>query len=120
MKGRTQLVGAGGGYDAGVYGESRVSSGDGGAMGALGRQKPDEGLGRAKTEAPMVGDREKGGLKVDRGGAPVSTAPFPELASESAAMSWAEIDATKVVVRRMSRWCPCMARGGGSRRRCRR
>ena len=49
----------------------------------------------------------------------MSTAPFPELASESAAISWAEIDPTKVLGRGRSRWCRCMARGGGSRRRCR-
>ena len=31
--------------------------------------------------------RTKGGHKTDPGGAPASTAPFPELASESAAIS---------------------------------
>ena len=67
----------------------------------------------------MVGERTKGGLIADPGGAPGSTAPFPELASESAAISWAEIDPTKVLGRRRGRWCPVMARGGGSHRRCR-
>ena len=52
------MVGAGGGDDAGVGGEPRVSNGDGGAMASLGRKRPDEGLGRAKTEALMVGDGE--------------------------------------------------------------
>ena len=58
MKGQAKLVGAGGGDDAGVGGEPRVSNGDGGAMASLGRKRPDEGLGRAKTEALMVGDGE--------------------------------------------------------------
>ena len=31
----------------------------------------------------------------------------------------ARIDSTKVMERRRSRWLPCIARGGGSRRRCR-
>ena len=34
------MVGAGGGYDAGVGGESRFSSDGGGAMVALGRKGP--------------------------------------------------------------------------------
>ena len=38
-----------------------------------------------------------GGLKADSGGAPASTAPFSELASEPEAMSWARMDATKVL-----------------------
>ena len=68
----------------------------------------------------MVGDGEnEGGLKSDPGGAPVSTASFPELASESAAISWAEIDSTNVLRRRRSRWRPYKACGGGSRQRCR-
>ena len=49
----------------------------------------------------------------------MSTAPFPELASESAAISWVAIDSAKVLGRRRSRWRPCMARGGGRRRRLR-
>ena len=61
----------------------------------------------------------KGGLKADSGGMPASTVPFPELANESAATSWAEIDPTKVLGRRRSRWCPWIARGGERRRRCR-
>ena len=40
LKGKAQLVGAGGGYDAGVGGESRVSSVGGGTMAALGRKGP--------------------------------------------------------------------------------
>ena len=40
MKAQAQLVGAGGGDDAGVGGESRVSSVGGGAMEALGRKGP--------------------------------------------------------------------------------
>ena len=63
--------------------------------------------------------RTKGSLNADQGRTPASTAPSLELASESAAISWAEIDPTKVLGRRRSRWCPCMARGGGGRRRCR-
>ena len=71
-------------------------------MAALGRKGPTR-IRRAKTEAPMVGDGEdEGGLKSDPGGAPVSTAPFLELASESAAISWAEIDSAKVLGRRRS------------------
>ena len=42
----------------------------------------------------------------------MSTTPFPELASEIGAISWAEIDPTKVLGRRRSPWCPVMARGG--------
>ena len=52
------MVDAGGGYDAGIGGESRVYSGDGRAMAALGRKRPDEGLVWDQTEAPMVGDGE--------------------------------------------------------------
>ena len=40
---RVQLVGAGGGDDAGVGGESRVSSVGGGAMEALGSKAPTKG-----------------------------------------------------------------------------
>ena len=36
----------------------------------------------------------------------MSTAPFPELDSESAAISWTVIDPTKVLGRRRSRWFP--------------
>ena len=64
-------------------------------------------------------ERTKGGLKADPGGAPVSTASFPELAGESTAIPWAEIHPTKVLGWRRSRRCPGMARGGGRRRRCR-
>ena len=39
--------------------------------------------------------RTMGGLEDDSGGAPVSTAPFSELAGEPEAMSWAEMDSTK-------------------------
>ena len=49
----------------------------------------------------------------------MSTAPSPELASESTAISWAEKDPTRVWRRWMSPWCPCMAHGGGSHRKCR-
>ena len=45
-------------------------------------------------------ERTKDGLKADPRGAPVSTAPFPELAGESAAVSMAEIDPAKVLGRR--------------------
>ena len=37
------------------------------------------------------------GLSADPGGAPVSAAPFSELQSKLEAMSWAEIDPTKVL-----------------------
>ena len=40
VKGPAQLVGAGVGYDAGIGGESSVSSRDGGAMAALGKKGP--------------------------------------------------------------------------------
>ena len=89
-------------------------------MAALRREGPTkdyEGLKRRRQWWAM--DKIEGGLKPDPGGAPVSTAPFPELVSESAAISWAEIDATKGFGRRRGRWCPCMARGGGRLRRCR-
>ena len=76
-----------------------------------------EGLKRRRQWWAM--ERTKGGLNTGPGGALVSTARFPELASESAAISWAEMDPTKVLGRRKSRWCPCMDRGGGSRRTCR-
>ena len=65
-------------------------------MAALRREGPTkdyEGLKRRRQWWAM--DKIEGGLKPDPGGAPVSTAPFPELVSESAAISWAEIDATK-------------------------
>ena len=71
------MVGAVGGDDAGFGGESRVSSGDGGAMAALGRKRPDEAIGRLKRRRQWLAmGRTKGGLKADPGGAPVSTAPF--------------------------------------------
>ena len=47
--------------------------------------------------------RTKDGLKADPGGAPASSAPFSELASEPVAMSWAEIDPTEVLGRRRGR-----------------
>ena len=98
----------------------RFTSGGGGAMAALGRKGPTTDLeGLKRRRQWWVMERTKGGLKADPGGAPVSTVPLPELASESAAISGAEIEPTKVLGRRRSRWCPCMARGGGSRRRCR-
>ena len=79
------MVGAGGGYDAGIGGESSVSSRGGGAMAAPGR------IRRAKRRRQWWAmGRTKGGLKADPGRAAVSTAPFPELASESAAISWAD------------------------------
>ena len=40
LKGQAQLVGAGGGDDAGIGSEPRVSSVGGGAMAALGRKGP--------------------------------------------------------------------------------
>ena len=40
LKGKAQLVGAGGGYDAVIGGESSFSSRGGGAMAALGRKGP--------------------------------------------------------------------------------
>ena len=49
----------------------------------------------------------------------MSTGPFPELASESVTIAWAEKDPTKVLGRRRNRWCLFIARGGGRRRRCR-
>ena len=91
------MVDAGGGYDAGIGGESSVYRGCGGAMAALGskgRAKDYEGLKRRRQWWAM--ERTKGGLKADPGGAPVCPAPFPELASESAVISWIEIDPTKV------------------------
>ena len=60
------MVGAGGGYDDRVGGESRVSSGDGRAMAALGRKRPDEGLGRGNMKVPMVGDGENEGWPESR------------------------------------------------------
>ena len=50
LKGRAQLVGAGGGYDAGIGGERSVSSCGGGAMAALGRKSPTKD--KNKTESP--------------------------------------------------------------------
>ena len=47
--------------------------------------------------------RTKDGLEADPGGAPASSAPFSELASEPEAMSWAEIDPTEVLERRKGR-----------------
>ena len=41
--------------------------------------------------------RTKDGLKADPGAAPASSAPFPELAREPEAMSWAKIDLTEVL-----------------------
>ena len=88
--------------------------------GSSGKERPDEGLGRTKMERQWwTMNRKKGGLKTDQRRAPVSTAPFPELASESAAISWAEINPTEVLGRRRSRCWSCMARGGRRRRRCR-
>ena len=114
------MVDAGGGDDARIGGEPSVCRGGGGAMAALGSRGPAkgyEGLKRRRQWWAM--ERTKGGLKADPGGAPVSTAPFPELLAKSSAISWADIDPTKVLGRRRSRWCLFMARGGGSRRRCR-
>ena len=67
-------------------------------MAALGMNegptKDEKGL---KTEAPMVdGGETMGGLKAKPGGASVSTAPFPEMACDPAAVSWVEIGPTKV------------------------
>jgi len=81
-----------------VGGGPRVSSGGGRAMAALGMNegptKDEKGL---KTEAPMVdGGETMGGLKAKPGGAPVSTAPFPEMESNPAVVSWVEIGPTKV------------------------
>ena len=56
--------------------------------------------------------RTKGGLKSDLGGAPASSAPFSELASESEVMSWAEIDTTEVLGRRRIRRISGMVRNG--------
>ena len=47
--------------------------------------------------------KTEGGLKADPGGAPASSAPFSELASEPEAISWAEIDPTEVLARRRGR-----------------
>ena len=47
--------------------------------------------------------KTKDGLKADPGGAPASLAPFSELVSEPEAMSWAEIDPTKVFARKRGR-----------------
>ena len=55
------------------------------------------------------------GLKAKPGGAPVSTAPFPELVSDPAAMSWVEISPTKVLGRRRGRSCPRVVCHGESR-----
>ena len=104
---------------SGVGGRSRVSSGGGGVMAGPGRKRPDEGLGRAKTEALVVGDGENEDvLKADPGRVPGYRATYPELVSNSAAMSWAKIYPTKVLGRTRSPWCPCMARGSERRRRC--
>ena len=54
--------------------------------------------------------RTRDGLRADPGGAPASSAPFSELASEPQAMSWAEIDPTEVSGRRRGRWCLGMIR----------
>ena len=79
---------AGGGYDAGIGGESSVSRGGGGAMVALGSKGPTKDQEKLKTRRKWWAmGRTKGGHKTDPGGAPASTAPFPELASESAAIS---------------------------------
>ena len=56
--------------------------------------------------------RTKDGLKADPGGAPASSAPFSELASELEAMSWAEIDPTEVLGRRRGRRNFGMVRNG--------
>ena len=50
------------------------------------------GLGKTKYD-----------LKIDPGGAPVSTAPFSERASELEAMTWAEMDPAEVLGRRRAR-----------------
>ena len=57
-------------------------------------------------------ERTKDGLKADPGGAPASSAPFSELASEPEAMSWAEIDPTEVLGRRTGRRVFGMVRNG--------
>ena len=85
------MVGAGGGYDAGVGGESRVSSVGGGATVALERKGPTknlEGLKRRRQGWAM--GSTKGGLKADPGGTPASMPPFPQLVRESAAISGVE------------------------------
>ena len=56
--------------------------------------------------------RTKDDLKADPGEAPVSTAPFSELASVPGAMSSAEIDPTKVSGRIRGRWMIGMVRNG--------
>ena len=58
--------------------------------------------------------RTKDGLKADPGGAPASSAPSSELASEPEAMSWAEIDPTEVLGRRRGRRIFVMVRNGES------
>ena len=58
--------------------------------------------------------RTKDGLKADPGGAPASSAPFSELASEPEAMLWAEIDPTEFLGRRGGRRIDFgMVRNGG-------
>ena len=60
MKGKVQFVGVGEGYDAGVGGESRVSS-VGAERWSLWERNARRRLGTAKTEEPMVGDGENEG-----------------------------------------------------------
>ena len=46
--------------------------------------RPDEVRGVGRTETPEVGDGEmKGGLEAKPGGAPATTAAFPELEGDS-------------------------------------
>ena len=49
-----------------------------------------EGKARRRIRIKRSRQKTKGGLKADPGEASVSTAPFPELASESVAISWVE------------------------------
>ena len=58
------------------------------ALGIKGPTKDLDGLKRRGQWWAM--ERTTGGLNADPGRTPVSTAPLPELASESAAISWAE------------------------------
>ena len=61
-----------------------------------------------------------GCLKVKPKGAPISAASFPELASDPAAMSWAEIGPAKVLGRKGGRMCPRVVRHGERRPHSRR
>ena len=73
-------------------------------MTALGKTnsptKDEEGVKRMR-QCWALG-RTMDGLKADPGGAPVSAAPSSEPAGEPEAMSWAEINPTKILGR--GRW----------------